>query len=387
MVAGCASAVQPPITCHDSTMPPLIPLRDLFDNPERALARLSPDGAAHLLARAGGRRAERVRGRRGMAARAVPVTDDRDRGVRSYMWSRDARRIIWSQDVGGRREPPSAHGSPPTAGGRDARPHAVPGGARGADRRPAGHAGARAGLDEPARPDAVRRLPAHARHRAPRAHRPQPREHPRLARRPGRPAARRPGPDARGRLRAAGARLARRTSSAWWPATRTRTAATRSPSRPDGSRLWVGSARDSDLIRLVELDPADGSEREIDRDEEVDLSGPMISDVTGELLGAVYLRDRVVAHIWDERLARDWDADAGAPPGRPADHGPGRRRDGVHRRVRRRPRPRRDLPLRPRRRGRRGCSSARGRGSTRRRSRRCGRSRSPRATAWRSTAT
>ena len=25
-------------------MPPLIPLRDLFDNPERALARLSPDG-------------------------------------------------------------------------------------------------------------------------------------------------------------------------------------------------------------------------------------------------------------------------------------------------------------------------------------------------------
>ena len=25
-------------------MPPLIPLRDLFDNPERAAARLSPDG-------------------------------------------------------------------------------------------------------------------------------------------------------------------------------------------------------------------------------------------------------------------------------------------------------------------------------------------------------
>ena len=50
----------------------------------------------------------------------------------------------------------------------------------------------------------------------------------------------------------------------------------------------MGSARGSDLIRLVELDPADGSEREIDRDDEVDLPGPVISDVTGELLGAVY---------------------------------------------------------------------------------------------------
>ena len=95
---------------------------------------------------------------------------------------------------------------------------------------------------------------------------------------------------------------------------RTRTAATPSRSRRTASKLWVGSARDSDLIRLVELDPADGSEREIDRDDEVDLSGPMISDVTGELLGAVYLRDRVVTHICDERLARDWEAAARAPP-------------------------------------------------------------------------
>ena len=86
---------------------------------------------------------------------------------------------------------------------------------------------------------------------------------------------------------------------------------------PDGSRLWVGSARDSDLIRLVELDPADGSEREIDRDDEVDLSGPMISDVTGELLGTVYLRDRLLVHITDERLARDWEAVRALHPGDP----------------------------------------------------------------------
>jgi dipeptidyl aminopeptidase/acylaminoacyl peptidase len=70
----------------------------------------------------------------------------------------------------------------------------------------------------------------------------------------------------------------------------------------------VASARGSDLLRLVELDPADGSERVIDADEEVDLSGPVVSDLTGELLGAVYLRDRVVMHAFDERLARDWEA-------------------------------------------------------------------------------
>ena len=32
---------------------------------------------------------------------AVPVTDDRDRGIRSYLWSRDSRRILYSQDTGG----------------------------------------------------------------------------------------------------------------------------------------------------------------------------------------------------------------------------------------------------------------------------------------------
>ena len=29
------------------------------------------------------------------------MTADRDRGVRSYLWSRDSRRILWSQDTGG----------------------------------------------------------------------------------------------------------------------------------------------------------------------------------------------------------------------------------------------------------------------------------------------
>ncbi len=81
-------------------MPPLIPLRDLFDNPERAAARLSPDGARlSWLAPREGVLNVWVRDRAG--GEAVPVTDDRDRGIHSYLWSRDSRRILYSQDVGG----------------------------------------------------------------------------------------------------------------------------------------------------------------------------------------------------------------------------------------------------------------------------------------------
>jgi dipeptidyl aminopeptidase/acylaminoacyl peptidase len=43
----------------------------------------------------------------------------------------------------------------------------------------------------------------------------------------------------------------------------------------------------------------------------------VISDLTGELLGAVYLRDRVVMHAFDERLARDWEAIRALHPGDP----------------------------------------------------------------------
>ena len=70
-----------------AAVPPLIPLRDLFGDPERALARLSPDGRRiSWLADRDGVLNVWVRDRGGGEPR--PVTDDRDRGVRSYMWSR-----------------------------------------------------------------------------------------------------------------------------------------------------------------------------------------------------------------------------------------------------------------------------------------------------------
>jgi len=83
---------------------------------------------------------------------------------------------------------------------------------------------------------------------------------------------------------------------------------------PDGTALWVASARAADLTRLVELDLGTGQERVIDADEEADLAAPVVSDKTGELLAAAYLvRDRLVVHSFDARFRDDW-ARSAAPP-------------------------------------------------------------------------
>jgi dipeptidyl aminopeptidase/acylaminoacyl peptidase len=295
-------------------VPPLIPLRDLFDNPERAAARLSPDGTRlSWLAPRDGVLNVWVRDRAG--GEAVPVTDDRDRGIRSYLWSRDSRLILYSQDLGG-----------------DENHHLLcvdaDGGARARDLTP--FPGVRAGLI-----DAPRATPRHVlvsmnlRDRSLF-------DAYRLTLATGRLelVGRNPGniigwtADRQGRLRAA---MAQTPSGDYEilvrddEADELRVVAEYANEdgghpfafTPDGSRLWVGSARGSDLMRLVELDPADGSEREIDRDDEVDLSGPVVSDRTGELLGAFYLRDRVVLHAFDERLARDWERVRALHPGDP----------------------------------------------------------------------
>jgi dipeptidyl aminopeptidase/acylaminoacyl peptidase len=55
----------------------------------------------------------------------------------------------------------------------------------------------------------------------------------------------------------------------------------------------------------------------VDADEVADLSGPIISDRTGELLGAAYLRDRLVVHAFDEGFGRDWDRLRGLQDGDP----------------------------------------------------------------------
>ncbi len=285
--------------------PPLIPLGHFFDNPERAVARLSPDGAriSWLAPRDG---VLNVWVRDVAGGEAVPVTDDRDRGVRSYLWSRDSTRILYLQDTGGDE---NHHVLAVDASGarrvRDLTPFpGVRAGLIAAPRATPRHVLVSMNLRDRSLFDAYRLTLATGRLEL-------------IGRNPGNILGWQA--DREGRLRAAYAQtpagdyelLVRDAEG-----DELRVVAEFANEdggqpyafTPDGSRLWVGSARGSDLVRLVELDPADGSEREIDRDEEVDLGGPVISDLTGELLGAVYLRDRVVMHAFDERLARDWEA-------------------------------------------------------------------------------
>jgi dipeptidyl aminopeptidase/acylaminoacyl peptidase len=293
---------------------PLIPLRHLFDNPERALARLSPDGRriAWLAPREGVLNVW-VRDRKGGEAR--PLTHDRDRGVRAYAWSRDSARVLYHQDAGGDENHhllcAEVEGERPA---RDLTPFpGVRAGLLAAPRATPRHVLVSMNLRDRSVFDAHRLTLATGRLEL---------------------VGRNPGnvigwlADREGRLRAARAQtpagdyqlLVRDDEDA-----DLRVVAEYANEdgghpyafTPDGRRLWVGSARGSDLLRLVELDPADGSERELDADEEVDLSGPVVSDRTGELLGAVYLRDRIVMHAWDERLARDWEAIRALHPGDP----------------------------------------------------------------------
>lgn len=285
--------------------PPLIPLGHFFDNPERAVARLSPDGACiSWLAPRDGVLNVWVRDVAG--GEAVPVTDDRDRGVRSYLWSRDSTRILYLQDTGGdENHHVLAVDASGTGRVRDLTPFpGVRAGLIAAPRATPRHVLVSMNLRDRSLFDAYRLTLATGRLEL-------------IGRNPGNILGWQA--DREGRLRAAYAQtpagdyelLVRDAEG-----DELRVVAEFANEdggqpyafTPDGSRLWVGSARGSDLVRLVELDPADGSEREIDRDEEVDLGGPVISDLTGELLGAVYLRDRVVMHAFDERLARDWEA-------------------------------------------------------------------------------
>lgn len=79
----------------------LIPREVLFGNPDKAAARLSPDGK-HLsyLAPKNGVLNVWV-GPVDDPSAAQPVTDDKKRGIRSYFWAYTSRHVLYTQDVGG----------------------------------------------------------------------------------------------------------------------------------------------------------------------------------------------------------------------------------------------------------------------------------------------
>ncbi|MEX0691255.1 MAG: S9 family peptidase [Gemmatimonadales bacterium] len=79
---------------------PLIPLDVLFGNPTKATPRLSPDGTrlAWIAPRDGVLNiwVGQVDG-----SDPKPVTNDRERGIRSYLWTHDGTAVLYVQDVGG----------------------------------------------------------------------------------------------------------------------------------------------------------------------------------------------------------------------------------------------------------------------------------------------
>ena len=83
-----------------TTATPLVPRTVLFGNPEKAGAQISPDGLRlSYLAPVDGVLNVWVGSIDG--AEFSPVTDDRDRGIRSYTWAYDNRHLLYVQDKGG----------------------------------------------------------------------------------------------------------------------------------------------------------------------------------------------------------------------------------------------------------------------------------------------
>lgn len=294
---------------------PLVPLEHFFDDPERAAARVSPDGAKLAwLAPADGVLNVWASDRDG--GDPVQVTHDRERGVRSYAWTRDSARILYLQDTGGDENThlfvaDLSHREQPD---RDLTPWA----------------GVKVGVVDVPRHD-----PDHILISTNRRDR-SVFDVERLDLVTGgvAPVAENPGAimgwltDRDGRVRSAIAQtptgdhelLVRDDETE--PFRVLAEYANEDSGMPyafsaDGTQIYVGSARDSDRIRLVALDIATGVERVIDEDEEADLGGPIISDATGELIGAVYRRDRVVIHPFDDDFAADIERVRAIHPGDP----------------------------------------------------------------------
>lgn len=79
---------------------------------------------------------------------------------------------------------------------------------------------------------------------------------------------------------------------------------------PDGTGLWFGSNSGGDRTRLARLDVSSGEETEVDSHPTFDLAvqvtlpSPLIlSDATGELIGARYYGERQVIHPLDPKFA------------------------------------------------------------------------------------
>ncbi|ORV24566.1 peptidase [Mycolicibacterium conceptionense] len=79
---------------------------------------------------------------------------------------------------------------------------------------------------------------------------------------------------------------------------------------PDGTGIWLGANTSTDRTRLVRIDVATGAETEVDSHPAYDLAAQMVlpsplilSERTGELIGARYYGERQVIHALDPNFA------------------------------------------------------------------------------------
>ncbi len=294
-------------------LPPLIPVEHFFDNPERALAKISPDGTklAYLAPEAN---------RLNVWVQtigeddAVCVTHDHERGIPAYFWSRDSKRIVYVQDEGGNENfrVYVAEVDRPAEPARDLTPYE----------------GVRAGiLDVPRATPGQLLVTLNLRN-------PQLFDVHRLDLDSGELelVAENPGTvfgwvaDRDSRVRAA---YAQTPTGDWEVLVR---AGEDEPFRslkvyanedggepqafsPDGEALWVTSAEGSDLKRLVRLDTATGEETVVHGDAEADVMSPVVSDRSGELLAVITLRHRLEWAIFDEAFGRALEAARALHPG------------------------------------------------------------------------
>ena len=303
----CALCADHSLVAQTASKPPAIPLKDFFDNPKISGAAISPDGRRlAFLSPENNRLNIWVCDTGSDLASAKAVTHDTKRGIITYVWTRDGSYILFEQDQGGdenfhiyRTDP-----SNPTAQAVDLTPNE----------------GARAQIidlprDRPnealvainARDkqyfDAYEIDIASGRSRL-------------LEKNPGdvdawfadghgiiRASAAQVGTETEIRVRDSGSgpfRLLARYSD--------EESASIHGFGPDGSFLYLSSARGSDTERLVTLDLKTGKETVIDQDPEYDLSEVLISDQTNELLGVGYNRDRLTYKAFEEQFARDLSA-------------------------------------------------------------------------------
>lgn len=285
-------------------MIPLIPLRHFFDNPEKVFAKLSPDGS--LVAYVAPEN-----GILNVWVKTVgldddrPVTHDRQRPIINYFWSRDSKRILYLQDKEGNENTHifAADPAQPDIEAKNLTPFD----------------GVKVNIIDVPRetPDQVlvsmnKRNPMlFDVHRLDLTSG----ELDLIAENPGNIVAWIT--DAESRLRGAVAQTGEGDSEVLFRDTEDQ------PFRSlavydnedeafaytftkDGTAIYLRTARDAEFQRLVALDIATGEQTVIDSDEESDLVAPIISDKTKELQGALYRRDRLVLHAFDERLERDW---------------------------------------------------------------------------------